>query len=345
MTATATNTLTDRYVDSTLRSLPVRQRPDIDRELRASIADAVESRVEAGEDPAEAERAVLSELGDPARLAARYADRPLHLIGPTVYLDYIRLLVSLLVIVVPVAASVVGFVRILEGGNVGAVIGEIFDTGISVAVHIFFWTTLLFAVIERSPNLRSAPARPSTPNATLPTPTRPCRVGALLGGVGAVVLLTAFVLLSPVVSTETDANGEPIGILSPWLWDTGMVFAFLALAIGGFGITVAKYYVRWNGGLAIAGALLTIASVTVLISIAANDRLLNPAFVDAVGWSDDVTRWINLGLIVAAVIALAQTVVGTVASFVARSWVTPDWNQMIQTAVDGVTRGSRRRSS
>jgi hypothetical protein len=120
---------------------------------------------------------------------------------------------------------------------------------------------------------------------------------------------------------------------------------FLGLAIGGFGVTVAKHYVRWNGPLAVLGPLLTIASATVLIWVAANERLLNPAFVDAAGWPDGVTRWVNLGLLVTAVIALAQTVVETVTGFVARSWVTPDWNQMIQTAVNGVTaRGSRRRS-
>jgi hypothetical protein len=331
------STLTDRYVDSTLRSLPARQRPDIERELRASIVDAVENRVEAGDDPAEAEHAVLTELGDPARLAARYADRPLHLIGPSVYLDYIRLLVALLVIVVPVAAGAVGFARILDGGGVGSVIGEVMSTGVTTAVHIFGWTTLLFAVIERTPNLRSGTARQWTPAALPPAPKRRARIGALIGETVAIVLLTAFVLLSPVVSTETDANGDPIGILSPWLWDTGMVFVFLGLAIAGFGLTIAKHYIRWSATVAILSGLLTVGSTTVLIWLAGNDRLLNPAFVAAAGWPEGVTRWINLGLIVAAVIAIVQAVVETVAGFVARSWATPDWNQMIQSAVNGLT--------
>ena len=73
-------TLTDRYVDAALRRLPADKRPDIDKELRASIADAVDDRVGAGTDPAQAEVAVLTDLGDPARLAAGYADQPLHLI-------------------------------------------------------------------------------------------------------------------------------------------------------------------------------------------------------------------------------------------------------------------------
>ncbi len=52
-----TATLTDRYVYAVTRSLPESQRADIDKELRASIADAVDARVEAGDHPAEAERA------------------------------------------------------------------------------------------------------------------------------------------------------------------------------------------------------------------------------------------------------------------------------------------------
>src|SRR4051794_17665934 len=55
MPATAGNTLTDRYVAATLRSLPERQRPEIERELRASIADAVEDRIEGGTKPKAAE--------------------------------------------------------------------------------------------------------------------------------------------------------------------------------------------------------------------------------------------------------------------------------------------------
>ena len=40
------STLTDRYVAATLRTLPEKQRPDIEKELRASIADAVDDRIE-----------------------------------------------------------------------------------------------------------------------------------------------------------------------------------------------------------------------------------------------------------------------------------------------------------
>ena len=94
-TATATN-LTERYVHATLRSVPEARRDELGRELRSSIADMVEARTDGGEPEDVAVRAVLTELGDPGALAARYADRPLHLVGPRYFLVYWRLLVRLL---------------------------------------------------------------------------------------------------------------------------------------------------------------------------------------------------------------------------------------------------------
>ena len=41
---------TERYLAATLRSIPEPKRADVERELRSSIADAVEERVAAGQD-------------------------------------------------------------------------------------------------------------------------------------------------------------------------------------------------------------------------------------------------------------------------------------------------------
>ena len=92
-------TLTERYITATIRSLPATAQADVRAELEASIADAVEARVEQGEPREAAEHAVLTELGDPGVLAAGYADRPLHLIGPRYFLVWWRLLKLLLWIV------------------------------------------------------------------------------------------------------------------------------------------------------------------------------------------------------------------------------------------------------
>jgi len=60
-----TATLTDRYVDAAMRTVPETQRDDLAAELRGSIDDQIEARLAEGEDHASAERAVLTDLGNP----------------------------------------------------------------------------------------------------------------------------------------------------------------------------------------------------------------------------------------------------------------------------------------
>ena len=150
-----TASLTDRYVAATVRGLDEAQRPEVERELLATIEDMVDARLEAGAPTrTDAEQAVLVELGDPVRLAAGYSGRPLHLIGPGVYPEWLRLVRVLLVVVVPI--SVVGnlvarlFVEDLATTDIGSLVGSSIALALTVALHVVFWTTLVFVVLERT---------------------------------------------------------------------------------------------------------------------------------------------------------------------------------------------------
>jgi len=305
---TTTTTLTDRYVDATLRRLPADKRPDIERELRAAIADALDAHLEAGTDPAEAEVAVLTELGDPTRLAAGYADRPLHLIGPARYLDYTRLLKALLVTVVPAVAAIVGFVQVLEHGLTFDVIGTVVTAAFTAGLHVAFWTTLLFAGLDRIPDLRWPSAQPWTPAALPEPPSRRMRYGELIAETVALVLFTTLLLLAPVVSPETDAAGQPINVLNPWLWDTGIVYVYIVLVVASLVFSYAKYYAPRNTALVVVGMLVDLAPPFVTIWLAANNRVLNPAFIEAVGWSPSAAEWIDTGLIVLSIFTILHTI-------------------------------------
>ncbi len=118
-------TLTERYVDTAMRTVPEAQRSDLSAELRALIADQVDARIGAGEGIAEAERAVLQELGDPDALAAGYAGRPLHLIGPRYFLTWWRLLKLLLWIVLPLVALGATVTASLSGAPLGEIVGTV----------------------------------------------------------------------------------------------------------------------------------------------------------------------------------------------------------------------------
>ena len=143
------STLTDRYVWGVLRAVPTAQRTDLEPEIRALVADAVEARTAAGVVPAEAERAAIAELGDPERLAAQYTDKTLFLIGPRYFPDWKRLLTLLLTIVVPIVAIATMGASYLGGqGIVEVVLGGL-GTAFMVGINLAFWITLVFAVMER----------------------------------------------------------------------------------------------------------------------------------------------------------------------------------------------------
>ena len=98
--------LTERYLAAALRGIPESQRTDVERKLRSSIADALEDRVSAGEDRAVSEKVVFEGLGDPVRLAANIAGKPLYLIGPDLFVEYRQLLFMLLSIIMPIVGVV-----------------------------------------------------------------------------------------------------------------------------------------------------------------------------------------------------------------------------------------------
>jgi len=308
---TTTTSLTDRYIDATLRRVPSRQRPDIEQELRTSIADAVDDRLEAGADPAEAEVAALTDLGDPARLAAGYAERPLHLIGPALFLEYTRLLRALLVTVVPAVAAGVGVVRALQDRSASTVAGDAIGAGFTAALHVLFWTTVVFALIERVPSTK-LPTRQWTPSA-LPEPvSRRTRYAELIAEAVAMVLFTSFILISPILNFESDASGDPIGILDPWLWDSGLIYVFIGLLIASLSFSFAKYYARPSIPFTIGRAAADIATALTLIWVVTNDHLINPAFIEAAGWSTNSLKWTDTVVVVICVGSLINAAVSGV---------------------------------
>ncbi|WP_157246028.1 hypothetical protein [Nonomuraea typhae] len=307
------STLTDRYVDAVLRRVPSHQRPEIERELRASIADALEEHEHRGEHeggsegegtprPEEAARAeeavraevaVLTELGDPAKLAAGYSDEPLWLIGPERFLDYTRLLTALLVSVVPVVALAAGLPVGLQGDWWGAVWDGL-GAGLTAFAHLVCWTTLGFAIFERLPLPGRTGSKAWTPDALPKRPSRRLRFTELVLETVATVLFGALILISP-----------RFGVLSPQLWETGQVYVFLGLVVAALASSFAKYYARWTVPVAVAGSLAGVASAVMLIWLAANDRVLNPAA--------GLPGWINTVLIVISAFTILNTVIDGVA--------------------------------
>lgn len=272
---TTTATLTERYISATIRSLRPEVQDDVRAELEGSIADAIDARREHGEAPEAAERAVLTELGDPGILAAGYADRPLHLIGPKYYLAWWRLLTLLLVIVPVCAFGGVLLGQLVAGAPTGEVIGSAVVAALGSIVHVGFWVTLVFVILERTGT--DTGVRWNVDQLPEPAENGVGRADAiaslvfLLAGVGA-VFWDAFVGFFP-------TDGAPIAILNPglWPWGIGVLFALIAAEALLAVVVYAKR--RWTFGAAVVNTVLAVAFAAWSLTLLVQGDLLNPDFL------------------------------------------------------------------
>ena len=275
-------TLTDRYVSATLQAVPADRREEIATELRGSIEDMIDGRTATGQEPATAEREVLTELGDPAQLAARYADRRLQLIGPTYFLAWARLL-KLLITVVPVPVGVlVGVVQAAEG-NSGGAIGEGIEAALQVAVNIGFWVTLVFAVLERTGTTVDLPQW-TVDRLPEVRPHRQIGLADTVVGIGFPVVLIAYVLLQQVRSFVSEEDGTNIPVLDPALWSSWLPF-LIVLLVAAVVVEVLTYRTgRWTWPLVTANAVLDVAVGGSLVWLLLGDQLVNQDLLAHFEW-------------------------------------------------------------
>ncbi|MFC5790959.1 hypothetical protein EDM22_13985 [Agromyces tardus] len=298
-------TLTDRYVHAATRTVHDRQRAELDRELRERIGDAVDARLAAGDGltPADAEVAALTELGDPERLAARYVDRPLYLIGPRLYLDWLRLVKLLLAIAVPITTGVVIFAGLIGGGTVGDAVVNGLATGFSLAVNLAFWVTVVFAIIERTP-ARSTALTTWTPARLpeLPKSRQVSRVDLILSIVFLVVAIGALVWQQFTVDRP---GGEFTPILDPALWAFWLPY-LIAVLVAEIVFTALLYRNRhWNWWFAAVNIVLNAAFAIPVVWLASTGQLFNPELFDRVGPDADGVRTVLTNLVIGAAVIIA----------------------------------------
>jgi hypothetical protein len=289
-------TLTDRYVAATLRSVPEASRGDLERELRASIGDAIDARVGKGEAAAAAETAVLTELGDPAQLAAAYAGPPRYLIGPRFYPGYVRTLAIVLAFSMPTVWAVLLAVWLAAGNSPVSSILTSTAAAVTIGLMAAFWTTVGYAVVELAESAREADggvpewtteirkAIAWTP-ARLPkeTSARAVRVNDAVEAIVGGSIGIALVFIQRSVSPFSDAGGAAIPIVNPALWSM-WVPVLIVLTVAWMATEFVKLVGgAWSVPIAVATTLVTVAATGVEIYLFGTGQLLNVAFLEKIG--------------------------------------------------------------
>ena len=295
--------LTERYLQAAIAGLPAPTQDDVRTELTALILDATEARTEQGVDPVEAERAVLTELGDPAILAAEYADRPLQLIGPRFYLTWKRLLILLLWIVPPVALVGVAISQALVGAPLGTLIGESLGVALSAAVHVAFWVTVVFAILERTG------ARTGMEWDVDQLPELQGSSTSRTDTIASVVLAGLFsaALIWDQLRGAVRLDGESLSVLHPELWPTWIlaVVALLALEIALAVVVLIRG--RWTAALAALNTALAVAFMSWALTLIGRGELINPEFIDLVLHANGVDAPTVRMIVVILVVAVVAT--------------------------------------
>ncbi|MEU9828646.1 permease prefix domain 1-containing protein [Micromonospora chersina] len=276
------SSLTDRYLAATLRAVPQQRRAELADELRASIEDMIDDRTAGGQDHGAAEREVLTELGNPEQLAARYTDRRLQLIGPRYFLVWWRVLRVLLTFIPAIVGVVTGVVKATVGGEPGAAVGAGVASGLQTAVQIAFWVTLCFAVLERTDTSLNLPEWTVD---QLPEETRERQV-SLVDSCASIVFLLVAVAFLPWQHFQPwlSGDGSRLPMIDPALWSFWLP-ALIVVLVATMGLEIAKYRAgRWTWPLVAVNAVLNLAFAAPLVWLLLTDRLLNPALIERFAW-------------------------------------------------------------
>ena len=144
--------LIDAYIQEVTKRISKTKRDDISLKLKSTIEEMLP------EDYSESDvKEALTKLGSPIDVAASYRDSPRFLIGPQIFDTYIQTIK----LIVPWAILITVIVHVVENivfySGEDALLSTLIKTFsitianvISVILHVLFWITVTFIVIERS---------------------------------------------------------------------------------------------------------------------------------------------------------------------------------------------------
>lgn len=286
------------YIQEVTRRLPEKTRNDIALELDSTIYDMLP------EDYSEEDvHRVLETLGNPAVLASKYNDKPMHLIGPKYYDVYI----TLLKLVMPIAAissfiaivAVKAFSPVEDGAVLETILflmGEGIWNVINVLIHTFFWFTVIFVIAERVDGIedhsplssRLKPWSPEDLKHVIYVPKYKAiknfelSCGLVWTAMWGTTYFYANHLLGIYENGEnglrmvTPAFNQEV-LLSFWPLIVLLIGAEIALAINKL---IKK---QWTHKLATFFSIHQIASLVILVIILTHDNLFTPEFLNQMG--------------------------------------------------------------
>lgn len=282
------------YIQEVTRRLPEKMREDISLELHSTILDMLPEDFTKNDVDQ-----VLDKLGNPAVLASRYQDQPMHLIGPKFYDMYITvlkmtLMISVIVSIVIFSTEKIGIIFESEASSlvlISKLLGEAIWILINTGIQSFFWVTIVFIIIERTVKFPDDTAISLSGKKWVPSdldsiPYIPLKKKITIGEVvfslfWPVLFIILYLNAANIIGIyQQDSNG--LQFTTPvFNQDTLMAYLVIVIILVGLEIFGAIYKAiarQWTFKLAVSNIIINIGSTVFLIFIASNPNLMHAEF-------------------------------------------------------------------
>lgn len=331
--------LVERYLYDVTRRLPEKQRKDIEEELRTLIEDMMEEREQEGENPESIPEKVLEELGDPAKLAAKYRGESDRLIGGEYYVLYCQILkIVLFGVGIGMGVSFLlsvcfSFSAASPNDWIHLMTESFIDLGAIPAaiLEVFGLVTLIFWIMEKNQvKLKEQGAWNTSKLPQIPYEKAVIKRGdSMVGIIFGVLFIALFVCASENLGVWIkDAGGQmvvvPLFNMALWhrtlplmvvSFSLGIIVDFVKLLVGHY-----NFFVMW------VNIVCNAVSMAIAVILLKGNLLFNPDFLSSVAaikgedffgkydimryWNTEAAYGVpNVCLIVIMLILLAEVLV------------------------------------
>ncbi len=279
-----------RYTHAVARQLPERQREDIERELSGLITEKIDDRLQ-GRVATDADiKAVLTEMGDPRRLADRYRGRPRTLIGPELYPTYLTILtITLGAVAIAMLVAFIVQTVVTPGGVIDHLLAGLANL-FNAAAQAFAWVTVSFALAERfgdAKQLSAAAVGSDWTPADLPElPERSLYIGRG-EPIASIVFTAVFTALVTVALNifgiwvfDSGRGGQVVSFLNADVFRTYLPFIWALAALSIVNEILKLATGRWTARLIAFDLFVDACNFALALFIFSNPAIWNPEFVD-----------------------------------------------------------------
>ena len=281
--------LIDRYIYAVISKLPAGQREEIERDVRGLIEDMSEERTQGGEASLAIVEEVLTELGHPAKLAAKYRETKRYLIGPEL-IDLYWVILKVVGLWSIVGITIAFGIKIfLDPSNTLKLFVDYIGVSLfSVAIQVFGWVTIIFAIMEyagvKTSDIGRKKKGPWHPLELPPIPD----IGARIRLSGTVVSMMFFILFfvlfvySNLFGVHLHVGSSSYTFVS--FWDYEVVRQLLPFFFGSLVLYILKeiiklFFGQWTKKLALYMLLADAVLFVIYVFLFADQSIWNPNFM------------------------------------------------------------------